>query len=108
VQFVKLDFNEGQELGQELGAELRAESKKVTLYSEILKQLLKIEMTKQELANALSMEKISGYMNRTVKKLLDQKLIDRTIPDNLNHPAQKFKLTKRGKVFLELLGESRF
>jgi len=126
VQFVKLDFNEGQELGaesraelgaelkaegQELGAESRAElgaeSKKVTLYSEILKQLLKVEMNKQELANALSMEKISGYMNRTVNKLLDQKLIDRTIPDNLNHPAQKFKLTERGRVFLELLGASR-
>jgi len=152
VQFIKLDYVEGQELGQELGqeqpdlgaelqpeqpdlraelradleeksqqvsdieqkntradlgAELRAEfgqeHKKTTLYSDILIQLQTNEMTKQELANALLLEKISGYMNRTVKKQLDQNLIERTIPENPNHPAQKFRITKRGKLFLELL-----
>jgi DNA-binding HxlR family transcriptional regulator len=30
-------------------------------------------------------------------------LIERTIPESPNHPAQKFRLTERGKVFLELL-----
>jgi DNA-binding HxlR family transcriptional regulator len=60
-------------------------------------------MTKQELASALLLDTVSGHLNRTVSKLLDQKLIERTIPNNPNHPAQKFKLTERGKVFLELL-----
>ena len=51
----------------------------------------------------VSLERISGYMNRTVKKLLDKTLIERTIPENPNHPAQKFRITQRGKMFLELL-----
>jgi predicted HTH transcriptional regulator len=95
------------ELGAELRAELSQELKKTTLYSSILMQLLTREMTKQELANALLLEKISGYMNRTVSKLINQKLIDRTIPDNPTHPAQKFKLTERGKIFLELLAHEK-
>jgi len=111
VQFVKLDFVARQELRAELGAELRAELraelgaelKKATLYSGILIRLSSIEMTKQELANALSLEKISGYMNRTIKKLLEQILIEHTIPENPNHPVQKFRLTARGIMFLELL-----
>jgi len=64
-------------------------------------------MTKQELANALLVGKISGYMNRTISKLIEQKLIDRTIPNNPNHPAQKFRLTERGKIFLELLAHEK-
>jgi hypothetical protein len=60
-------------------------------------------MNKQELVNALSLEKISGYIHRTVKKLLDKSLIERTIPETPKHPAQKIKITQRGKMFLELL-----
>ena len=128
VQFVRLDFVEGQELGQkqqelradlgaeqqdfwadlraeqqDFGADLEAEQKMTTLYQGILLQLQKSEMSKQELATASSLEKISGYMNRTVKKLLIQNLIERTIPETPNHPAQKFRITNRGKMFLELL-----
>ena len=111
IQFVKLDFVEGQDLRQELGVELRVELgqefKKPTLYSNILEYLQAREMTKQELANALLLGKISGYLHRTISKLINQKLIDRTIPDNPTHPAQKFKLTERGRIFLELLDTLR-
>ena len=88
---------------QKLRAKLGAEQKKATLYSSILTQLNTGKMSKRELANVLSLEKISGYMNRTVKNLLEQRLIERTIPETPNHPAQKFKITQRGKIFLELL-----
>jgi len=91
------------ESGVELGVELQQELKKQTLYSSILEQLQTREMTKQELANTLLSGKISGYLHRTISKLIDQKLIDRTIPNNPNHPAQKFRLTERGKIFLKLL-----
>ena len=96
-----------QESGAELRAEFGQELKKTTLYSSILMQLFINEMNKQELANALSLETVSGYMNRTISKLLEQKLIDRTIPNNPNHPAQKFRLTERGKIFLELLAHKK-
>ena len=91
------------ELGAELRAELGAELKRTTLYCEIVKHLFNREMSRQELANALSIEKISGYMNRIVNKLLEQALIERTIPEKQNHPAQKFMITERGRMFLALL-----
>ncbi len=115
VQFVKLNYVAGQELGQKLGQELRAELgaelraelgvelKKASIFSGILYQLREKEMTKSEIAIALSLEKVSGYLNRTVAKLLDKQLIERTIPDKPTHPAQKFRLTERGTMFLELL-----
>jgi len=49
------------------------------------------------------LKKVSGYLNISIKKLFAQNLIGLTIPDNPNHPAQKFRLTERGKLFLELL-----
>ncbi len=103
IQFVKLDFVAQQELGQELGQEREEQ----TLYSVILEKLTVAPLSRQEMMLAFNLQKVSGYLNRTLSKLLDQKLIDRTIPDNLNHPAQQFKLTARGKMFLELLARKK-
>ncbi|MDR2233224.1 MAG: putative DNA binding domain-containing protein [Tannerella sp.] len=88
-----------------LRADLMAELEKTTLYSDLLWQLNQHEMNKQELAVTLDLENISGHMNRTVKKLLVRTLIERTIPDSPNHPAQKFRITPRGKAFLKLLAQ---
>jgi len=102
-QGIDLEKKESRaELRAEL-QELRAELKNVTFCNNILLQLQSNNMTKQELADALSFEKISGYMNRTIKTLLNQTLIERTIPQTPNHPLQKFRITQRGKMFLELL-----
>ena len=95
VQFVKLDYVAKQELGQELGEQ--------TVYSLILEKLTVEPMSRQDLVVAFNLKKVSGYLNRTLTKLLAQKLIAHTIPDTPNHPAQKFQLTERGKMFLELL-----
>ena len=99
VQFVKLDYVAKQELGQELGQELAEQ----TMYSLILEKLTVEPMSRQDLVVAFNLKKVSGYLNRTLTKLLAQKLIAHTIPDTPNHPAQKFQLTERGKMFLELL-----
>ena len=111
VQFVKLDFIEGQklgqklgqELGQELGQKLGQESKNKTMFSLILEKLAKEPMARQDLADAFQLKKVSGYLNRTIKKLLSQNLIELSIPENPNHPAQKFRLTECGKLFLQNL-----
>ncbi|WP_416805006.1 RNA-binding domain-containing protein [Bacteroides graminisolvens] len=99
VQFVKLDYVAKQELGQELGQELAEQ----TMYSLILEKLTVEPMSRQDLVVAFNLKKVSGYLNRTLTKLLTQKLIEHTIPDTPNHPAQKFQLTERGKMFLELM-----
>jgi predicted HTH transcriptional regulator len=99
VQFVKLDYVAKQELGQELAEQ--------TMYSLILEKLTVEPMSRQDLVVAFNLKKVSGYLNRTLTKLLAQKLIEHTIPDTPNHPAQKFQLTERGKMFLELLLDAK-
>ncbi|MDR0970611.1 MAG: hypothetical protein LBM67_08770 [Lentimicrobiaceae bacterium] len=103
VQFVKLDYVAEQELQQDLGQDLGQESAARTMYSFILEKLAVEPLSRQDLVVAFELKKASGYLNRTIKKLLSQSLIELTIPESPNHPAQKFRLTDRGKMFLELL-----
>lgn len=90
-------------VGAEFEIELRTEFEKPTIFSFILIHLQEKEMTKKEITLVIGLEKISGYFNRTIKKLLSKNLIERTIPGIPNHPAQKFKITERGIEFLEML-----
>jgi prophage maintenance system killer protein len=96
----------GQELEQELGheqQELRQELNKPSLYSEIVQSLAAEPLSRQGISTSLGQKKVSGQLNQVIKKLIADNLIERTIPENLNHPAQKLRLTERGKVFLKLL-----
>lgn len=116
VQFVKLDYLEKQErvenikqglqqeLQQELRQELQQELQKPTLYSEVLRCLINSALSRQDISIALGQKKVSGQLNKVVQKLIAGHLIERTIPDKPNHPAQKFQLTERGGIFLRLLG----
>ena len=68
-----------------------------------MKCLVTEAKSRQEISNALGKKKVSGQLNKVVQKLLEQRLIERTIPDTPNYPSQKFRLTKQGILFLELL-----
>ena len=115
VQFVKRNFKAeiesrqelgqefGQELGQEFGQELGQERKEKTMFTFILIHLQQESLSRSELANALGLKTISGHLNRTIAKLKEHGLIEFTIPDKPNHPDQKFRITERGIVFIELV-----
>ena len=111
VQFVKLSYiaeqqqqNElGQKLGQELRQELGQEQKETTLFSLILKQLQIQPQSRKDLKEVFGLKKVSGYLNRTLTKLQFHNLIVQTIPDNPNHPGQKFRITERGIIFINLI-----
>ena len=103
VQFVKLDYVTQLAEKQESQQELQQELKKQSLYSEVVKCLITEAKSRQEISNALGQKKVSGQLNKVVQKLLEQRLIERTIPDTPNYPSQKFRLTKQGILFLELL-----
>ena len=98
VQFIKLNFQR-----QELVQELAREFKEKTLFTYILQKLENGNLSRKEIAMSFGQNKISGYMNRMLSRLISFQLIENTIPDNLNHPAQKFKITERGKKFLQLI-----
>lgn len=107
VQFVKRNFKaeieSRQELGQELGQEFGQERKEKTMFTFILIHLQQESLSRSELANALGLKTISGHLNRTIAKLKEHGLIEFTIPDKSNHPDQKFRITERGIVFIELV-----
>lgn len=91
------------ESGVDFEAELKAESLKPSILSKILVQLHEREMSKKDVTLAVGLEKISGHINKAITRLLAKHLIERTIPEIPNHPAQKFRITMRGTKFLELL-----
>ena len=107
VQFVKRNFKaeieSRQEFGQEFGQELGQERKEKTMFTFILIHLQQESLSRSELANALGLKTISGHLNRTIAKLKEHGLIKFTIPDKPNHPDQKFRITERGIVFIELV-----
>ena len=104
VQFVKLDYLKKQERVEQIKQELQQELQKTTLYSEVLRCLMNNILSRQGISNALGQKKVSGQLNKVIQKLIASHLIERTIPDNPKHPAQKLQLTERGRIFLSLLG----
>ena len=92
---MKLDYMLGQDLGQELA--------NPTKYSETLQKLITISLSRKEISEAFGEKRVSGQLNRVLPKLIKDRLIEYTIPKVKNHPDQKFRITKRGMIFLELL-----
>ena len=74
-----------------------------TMFTFILIHLQKESLSRSELEKALGLKRASGYLNRTIAKLQAHRLIEFTIPDKPNHPEQKFKITERGVVFMQLV-----
>ena len=115
VQFIKLNYKEiqrseqmlwqelGQETGQELRLKLEQEREEKTLFSILLEKVQEKALSRKELVEILNIKSVSGHLNRTISKLIDENLIERTIPSNPTHPSQKFRLAKRGAAFLKLL-----
>lgn len=95
VQFVKLDYVEEQELQQELSNQ--------TMYSDILNKIEETPLSRKEISEGLGQKQVSGQLNKILSKLVEDKLIEHIIPENKNHPEQKFRITKRGRIFLKLV-----
>lgn len=106
IQFVKLNYVAEQEQKQELQQELQQELHKPSLYSDILRKISVSPLSRQDISLALEQKKVSGQLNKLLLKLIDNRLIERTILEIPNHPAQKFRITARGAMFLELLNAS--
>ena len=105
LQFVRLDYLLNAERIKDVQQELQQELQKTTLYSEVLRCIASNALSRQGISLALGQKKVSGQLNKTIQKLIAHNLIERTIPEKPNHPAQKFRLTERGQLFLGLLAK---
>ncbi|MEI8294822.1 MAG: ATP-binding protein [bacterium] len=81
----------------ESGAESRAESREESSLERLLNYLAEKPHSKSEIAFHLGQKGVTGALNRTVKQLFEEGLIEMTIPDKPNSRLQKYRLTEKGR-----------
>jgi len=86
-----------QESRQESGLESGPESK---IAQSILKALETQPLQRADIAKALGHGKVSGAIDRAVKELMNNQLIEYTLPEKPNSRLQKYRLTEKKKRFV--------
>ena len=99
VVFPNVEKGLEKEAGQELGQE--------TYFSKVLFLLVDRPMSRKEIAVAFNLKSISGHLNRVIFELFDKKLIEMTLPEKPKSSKQQYKLTIKGKAFLNMIEEKR-
>ncbi len=73
------------------------------LYGKVLRLIQVKTSSTQELSKALGQKSISGQLYTTINKLKKDGLIVWTIPNTPKSSKQKYKITQKGSVFLQML-----
>jgi ATP-dependent DNA helicase RecG len=87
----------------ELQNELQHELQQETLYSKVLKIIVVIPQSRKEISIELGQKSISGQLNEILKKLQEKKLIEWTIKETPKSSKQKYRITQKGTIFLQLI-----
>lgn len=88
-----------RENAEKTGPESRPESRMLSdVAIRLLEALSENCSSKSKLASALARKSVSGDIKRLLKEMLEQNLVEMTIPDKPNSRLQKYRLTESGKA----------
>lgn len=85
-------------------AQVEAQIEISTTEEKILSLCTENPKSKFELAKSLGYESVPGNIKRAVQKLLQEKLLEYTIPEKLRSRNQKYKITLRGMTAFKSKG----
>ncbi len=95
VQFIKKEFEgEKPESQPEPQPESQPEPQPESLLGKVMEMLVKGPFSKSEIAKKLGQKKISGQLNKVIRQLKADGVIEYTIPDKPNSRLQKYRLRK--------------
>ena len=83
--------------------ESRPESQPESLEAKVLTQLAGKPLSKAELSKNLGQKEISGQLNKVIRQLLADGMIEYTLPDKPRSRLQKYRLTAKGKAAIASL-----
>ncbi len=82
------------------GAQSRAESGAESSLDRLLNYVAEKPHSKSEIALHLGQKGVTGALNRIVKQLFEEGLIERTIPEKPNSRLQKYRITPKGRALI--------
>jgi ATP-dependent DNA helicase RecG len=80
--------------------ESRPESQPESLLTKIVASLEGQPRSKSEIAALVGHRSVSGELNKQIRSLLAQRLIEYTVPDKPNSRLQKYRITDEGRARL--------
>ena len=87
-------------LGSGLGSGLGSRAQSGAQSDRILFALTDSPLSTREIAIILDLETKSGALKRTVKQLLEEGIVEYTIPEKPNSRLQKYRLTAKGQSLI--------
>jgi len=106
VHFRKADKAREAQVEAQLKAQSGAQSQAQS--ERILFILSRSEASASELLSELGLKFKTGYLKRDIKRLMDENLIEYTIPDKPISRLQKYRLTEKGRQLVATMrGDKR-
>ena len=81
--------------------ESQLESQPESLNDRVQYLLKDAPLSKSEISVRLGQKEVSGQLNNVIRWLLTEKQIELTIPEKPNSRLQKYRLTKKGIIYLK-------